>query len=220
LEAEQAMALFTPTAIMLDILLEEQNTWPFLSELKDNQVTQDIPILVVTVIDNEKQVMALGADAFLVKPVDRFLLLNQINRLVKRNTPQKLLLVDDDPTSRYVFKQLLSNTHLNIIEAADGREGIHLPQVEKPDCIVLDLELPDMSGVEVLSRLKSNSTTNHIPVIINTSQPLEAEEQRVLADSTIAILSKETASQKVAARVKEALLKAGIALEDCEGKNV
>jgi hypothetical protein len=57
-------------------------------------------------------------------------------------------------------------------------------------------------------------------VIINTSQPLEAEEQRVLADSTIAILSKETASQKVAARVREALLKAGIALEDCEGNNV
>jgi hypothetical protein len=57
-------------------------------------------------------------------------------------------------------------------------------------------------------------------VIINTSQPLEAEEQRVLAERTIAILSKETASQKVAARVKEALLKAGIALFDCEGNNV
>jgi hypothetical protein len=57
-------------------------------------------------------------------------------------------------------------------------------------------------------------------VIINTSQPLEAEEQRVLADSTIAILSKETASQKVAARVKEALLKAGIALEADEGDDV
>jgi signal transduction histidine kinase/DNA-binding response OmpR family regulator len=220
LEAEQAMALFTPTAIMLDILLEEQNTWPFLSELKDNQATQDIPILVVTVIDNEKQVMALGADAFLVKPVDRFLLLNRINRLVKRDIPSKLLLIDDDPTSRYVFKQLLSNTHLNIIEAADGREGIHLAQVEKPDCIVLDFCLPEMSGIEVLSLLKSDSTTNPIPVIINTSQPLEAEEQRVLADSTIAILSKETASQKVAARVKEALLKAGIALEADEGDDV
>jgi CheY-like chemotaxis protein len=50
-------------------------------------------------------------------------------------------------TARYVFKQLLSDTHLNIIEAADGREGIHLAQVEKPDCIVLDLSLPEMSGV-------------------------------------------------------------------------
>jgi CheY-like chemotaxis protein len=233
---------------MLDILLEEQNTWNFLSELRDNQATQEIPILVVTVIDNEKQVIALGADAFLVKPVDRFSLLNQINRLVKRDTPQKLLLIDDDPASRYVFQQLLSDAHLSIIEAADGREGTRLAQVEKPDCIVLDLSLPEISGVEVLSLLKSDATTNHIPVIINTSEPLEAQEQRTLAEHTVAILSKETVAQEVAiakrcciqsyssghltnrhensaaqpsdsaqiSRVKEALVKAGIVLEDCE----
>ncbi len=231
-QAEQAMALFTPSVIMLDILLEEQNTWGFLRELKGNKVTQDIPILVVTVIDNEKQVMALGADGFLVKPVDRFLLLNQINRLLKRERPSKLLLIDDDPTARYVFKQFLSDTHLNVIEAVDGREGIHLAQVEKPDCIVLDLSLPEMSGVEVLSLLKSDSTTNHIPVIINTSQLLEAQERGTLAESTVAILSKEMALQDVAialgtlgvsepiTRVREALVKAGIALEPCEEDNV
>src|ERR687886_574572 len=213
-QAEHALDLFTPTLIMLDILLEEQNTWGFLSELKGNQATQEIPILVVTVIDNERQVMALGADAFLVKPVDRFSLLNQINRLVKRHPPQKLLLIDDDPASRYVFKQLLSNAHLPIIEAADGREGTHLAQVEKPDCIVLDLSLPETSGVEVLSLLKSDVTTHHIPVIINTSEPLEAEEQRTLAEQTVAILSKETVAQDVAiARIRETLVKAGIALE-------
>ena len=217
-EAQQALALFTPTAIMLDILLEQQNTWALLSELKANEATQDIPILVVTFIDNEKQGMASGADAFLVKPVDRLLLLNQINRLVKRDTPQKLLLIDDDQTCRYVFKQLLSDTNLNVIEASDGSECSYLAQTEKPDCIVLDLDLPELSGVEVLSLLKSNPTTNPIPVIINTSQLLETEQRRVLADSTIAILSKETASQEVAvARVKEALVKAGIALEVGEG---
>ncbi|MDP8964469.1 MAG: ATP-binding protein [Cyanobacteriota bacterium] len=220
-QAEQALTLFVPSAIVLDILLQEENTWAFLSEMKGNEATQDIPILVVTVIDNEKQVMALGADAFLVKPVDRFLLLNQINTLVKRNVPQKLLLVDDDPAARYVFKQLLSDTHLNIVEAADGREGIHLAQVEKPDCIVLDLSLPELNGFEVLSRLKSDSTTHCIPVIINTSQPLAADEGRTLAESTLAILSKETASQEIArAGVRDALIKAGIALEPCEEDNV
>jgi len=228
-QAEQAMALFTPSVIMLDILLEEQNTWGFLRELKGNKVTQDIPILVVTVIDNEKQVMALGADGFLVKPVDRFSLLNQINRLVKRHTSSKLLLVDDDPAARYVFKQFLSGTHLTVIEAVDGREGIHLAQVEKPDCIVLDLSLPEMSGIEVLSRLKNDSTTNHIPVIINTSQSLEAQAQKTLAENTIAILSKEMVFQEVATakrcqaqitRVREALVKAGIAVEAGEGEDV
>jgi signal transduction histidine kinase/CheY-like chemotaxis protein len=216
-EAEQALTLFTPTAIMLDILLEEQNTWGFIAELKGNPATQDIPILVVTVIDNEKQVMALGANAFLVKPVDRWSLLNQINKLIKRNTPQKLLLIDDDPASQYVLKQLLSDTDLNISEAVDGREGIDLAQAEKPDCIILDLSLPEMSGEQVLSLLKSDSKTNDIPVIINTSQSLETEEQKTLAQNTVAILSKETDSQEIAiARVREALVKAGIALKACE----
>ncbi|AFZ19690.1 ATP-binding protein [Allocoleopsis franciscana] len=216
-EAEQALTLFTPTAIMLDILLEEQHTWGFIAELKGNQATQEIPILVVTVIDNEKQVRALGANAFLVKPVDRWSLLNQINTLIKRNTPQKLLLIDDDPASQYVLKQLLSDTDLNISEAFDGREGIDLAQIEKPDCIILDLSLPEMSGDKVLSLLKSDSKTNDIPVIINTSQSLETEEQKNLAQNTVAILSKETASQEIAiARVREALVKAGIALKACE----
>lgn len=213
-EAEQALTLFTPTAIMLDILLEEENTWGFIAELKGNPATQEIPILVVTVIDNEKQVRALGANAFLVKPVDRWSLLNQINTLIKRNTPQKLLLIDDDPASQYVLKQLLSDTGLNISEAVDGREGIDLAQTEKPDCIILDLCLPEMSGDKVLSLLKSDSKTNDIPVIINTSQSLETEEQKNLAQNTVAILSKETASQEIAlARVREALVKAGIALK-------
>jgi CheY-like chemotaxis protein len=213
-EAEQALTLFTPTAIMLDILLEEQNTWGFIAELKGNPATQDIPILVVTVIDNEKQVRALGANAFLVKPVDRWSLLNQINTLIKRNTPQKLLLIDDDPASQYVFKQLLSDSDLNIREAVDGREGIAIAQAEKPDCIILDLSLPEMSGDKVLLLLKSDSKTNDIPVIINTSESLETEEQKTLAQNTVAILSKGTASQEIAiARVREALVRAGIALK-------
>lgn len=221
IQAQQAVDLFTPAAILLDILLEGQNTWTFLSQLKHNQATKDIPILVVTVMDNEPQVMALGADSFLVKPVDRFLLLNQINRLVKQDTVSKILLVDDDQASRYVLKQILSDIPINIIEATDGREGIHLAQVEKPDCIVLDLSLPEINGVEVLSLLKSDSTTNPIPVIINTSQLLETQEQRILAQSTVAILSKEMVSQEIAStKVREALIKAGIALETDEGDHV
>ncbi|HAA29687.1 MAG TPA: histidine kinase [Cyanobacteria bacterium UBA8553] len=81
-QAKQALERFQPIAIMLDILLEGHNTWAFLKEMKSNPDTQPIPILVLTVIDNEKQAMALGADAFMIKPVDRLLLLNKINTLV------------------------------------------------------------------------------------------------------------------------------------------
>lgn len=216
-QAQQALTLLTPRAIVLDILLEGQNTWTFLAEFKHNQATQNIPILVVTAIDNQKQVMALGADGFLIKPVDRFVLLNQINRLFKRDKVSKILLIDDDPAARYVFKQFLSEIPINIIEAADGRQGMVLAEAEKPDCIILDISLPELNGFEVLSLLKNNSKTNDIPVIINTSELLEPQEKRTLEQKTVAILSKEMASQEIASiRVKEALIKAGIAMKNCE----
>ncbi len=213
-EAKQALVGFKPVAIILDILLEGENTWAFLGQLKENEVTQDIPILVVSVVNNEKQARALGADGFLIKPVDRWLLLNKLNTLIKQDRHQKLLLVDDDLVSRYLLKQYLAETHFSIIEAVDGREGLSLAQTENPQAIILDLVMPEMSGIEVLDQLKSDPLTRDIPVIINTSKPLETEEHKELAKRTVAILSKESPSQEVAiAKIQEALVKAGLALE-------
>lgn len=215
-EAKQALQMVQPIAIILDILLEGQNTWGFLKEIKKNPATQTIPILVATVIDNEKQAMALGADAFLIKPVDRLSLLTKLNTLVKQDTKQTLLLIDDDLVARYLFKQLLVDTQCNIIEAANGGEGIRLARSENPACIVLDLVMPEMSGIEVLDQLKSDPATRHIPVIINTSKWLDEQERKYLANQTIAILSKESASQEVAfATLRDALILAGLILEDC-----
>ncbi len=212
--AKQALVAFQPIAIMLDILLEKENTWAFLLETNSNEATRNIPILVISVVDNEKQVMARGAEGFLIKPVDRFSLLNKLSRLVKQGRQQKLLLIDDDKTWRYVLNQLLVHIPLDILEAADGREGIRLAQVENPDCIVLDFNMPELSGIEVLNQLKSNSATSTIPVIVNTSKQLEPEEQKFLAQHTVAILSKESLSQEVAlAQLREALRKAGLFLD-------
>ncbi|ARV60941.1 histidine kinase [Nostocales cyanobacterium HT-58-2] len=213
-QAQQALTVFKPIAIILDILLEGENSWAFLAETKGNEATRNIPILVVSVVNNEKQVMARGANGFLIKPADRLLLLNKINTLVKQGRQQKLLLIDDDLTSRYVLKQLLVHIPIDILEAGDGREGIRLAQVENPTCIVLDLTMPEMSGMEVLDQLKSDPATRAIPVIVNTSQQLEPQEQKFLAERTVAILSKETFCQEVAiAQLREALRKAGLVLD-------
>jgi signal transduction histidine kinase/CheY-like chemotaxis protein len=223
-QAKHVLERVQPIAIILDILLEGQNTWAFLREMKDNPATRKIPILVATVIDNEKQAIALGADAFLIKPVDRLLLLNKLNTLVKRDRLQKLLIIDDDLVDRYLFRQLLGDTTLNIVEAVDGRDGIRLAKSEYPDCILLDLVMPDIGGIEVLNQLESDSATRHIPVIVNTSKQLEPKEQKYLAERTVAILSKESPSQEVAlgearakltTQLREALILAGLTLEVC-----
>ncbi|MBH8574388.1 response regulator [Nostocaceae cyanobacterium CENA369] len=212
-EAKQALQRFRPVAIILDILLQKQHTWSFLSEIKRNEATRNIPVLVITVIDNEKQVLASGADEFLIKPVDRLLLLAKLDTLVKQEKLQKLLLIDDDLASRYVLKQLLNNTSLDILEAANGTEGLRLAETEKPQAIVLDLNMPGRDGIEVLKQLKHNPITSAIPVIINTSKPLEPEEQNYLAKNSVAILAKQTSSQADASnQLRQALVRAGLIL--------
>lgn len=209
-QARRALQQLRPAAILLDILLEGQNGWTFLRELKSNEATRDIPILVITVIDNEKQAIALGADGFLIKPVDRFPLLCKLNTLIERGKTPKLLLIDDDPAYRYMVKQLLVKTTLQILEAANGQEGLVLAESEQPTAILLDLEMPEVNGFDVLDRLKRHPITQLIPVIIYSAKPLDAETQMVLAEQSIAIVSKEAVTQAASAQLRDALASAGL----------
>jgi signal transduction histidine kinase/CheY-like chemotaxis protein len=220
-QARLVLQQVRPTAIMLDIMLEGQNGWTLLRELKGDATTRSIPVLVITIIDNEKQALALGADGFLIKPADRLPLLNKLNTLINKNSLQKILLIDDDPAYRYLVKQLLVNTQLSILEAANGQEGLNLAEHERPSAIVLDLEMPEIGGFDVLQQLKNNSVTQSIPVIIHSSAQLDVEVQRLLAKQSIAILSKETGSQTAAiAQLEDALIKAGIVLDAWGESNV
>ncbi len=220
-QARQILQQLEPTAIMLDIMLEGENGWTFLREIKGDETTCSIPVLVITIIDNEKQALALGADGFLIKPVDRLPLLNRLNTLINKNRIQKILLIDDDPAYRYLIKQLLVSTPLSILEAANGQEGLDLAQSEQPNAIVLDLEMPSITGFDVLKQLKDNSITASIPVIIHSSAQLDAEVQRRLAEQSITILSKETGSQTAAiAQLQDALVLAGLVLGGWGESNV
>ncbi|MBW4690971.1 MAG: response regulator [Lyngbya sp. HA4199-MV5] len=209
-EARQALQQQRPAAIVLDILLDGQNGWTFLRELKSDETTRDIPVIVITVVDNEKQAVTLGADGFLIKPVERLPLLKKINTLISQGNPQTLLLIDDDPTYRYMVKQLLADTPLQFFEAASGQEGFALAESEQPTAIVLDLEMPEVSGFDVLDRLKHNALTQSIPVIVHSSSQLSAVAQSRLATQSLAILSKETTATD---QLRDTLIKAGLVLD-------
>ncbi|MBD2182303.1 ATP-binding protein [Aerosakkonema funiforme] len=108
-EARYALKFFKPKAVILDIVLKEEkeNAWDFISEIKSKSAIQDIPICAITAVDNERKCLALGADAFLKKPVERLLLLNKINALIEADKQQKLLVVDDNEIARYLLKEIL-----------------------------------------------------------------------------------------------------------------
>ena len=208
-EARRALEEFRPVAIVLDVLLQGEHSWQLLQDLKQNASTRDIPVFVVTVVENEAKAMALGATAFHAKPIDRAWLLAQLQTTLVREHGQ-ILIIDDDEISRYLLKGVLGNGGYRLLEARGGNEGLRLAKESKPDLIILDLSMPDLSGFEVLDQLKTDPKTQQIPVVIYTSQRLDSEE-RARLQAAADIVPKETQSRELTeARFAEALARAGV----------
>lgn len=197
-EARRALKSFRPAAILLDVLLDYENTWNLLSELKTEKATRDIPVIVITTVDNRKKSMSLGADHYARKPVEREWLLERLREITGARRQERVLIIDDDEASRYVLKNLLSDTKYGVLEASGGEEGLKVAAAEKPDIIFLDLIMPGIGGEEVVDRLALDPGTREIPVIVNTSKPLTPREREQLSPRVVSILSKDRSSHEAA----------------------
>ncbi|MGC4069026.1 MAG: response regulator [Polyangiaceae bacterium] len=207
-EARDWLHQVRPVAIVLDILLETQNAWGFLSELREQEIYRDIPILVITMVENESRALALGADSFHVKPIERGWLLGTLSRLLEERPTEKILVIDDDEVSRYLLRGMLADTRFRLIEARDAREGLLLARGEKPRAIFLDLMGGE--GFSVLDALKSDPGTREIPVLIHTSKRL-SDGERVRLERASGIVPKEGESRQAQlAAVRFALVQAGL----------
>jgi signal transduction histidine kinase/CheY-like chemotaxis protein len=197
-EARDALASFRPSAIVLDILLRGEDAWEFLAELKRRSDTQAIPVAVITTVEDESKARALGADAFCVKPIDRQRLQQMIARFVSPESVKRVLVVDDEEVFRYVLRQHLMTPRHLISEAASGSEAIRLARLEQPDVICLDLNMPDVGGVDVLRALRADPATRDIPVVVVTATALDDAERRRLDALGAGILAKEAISREAA----------------------
>ncbi len=210
-EAEGLLRRRRPAAVVLDIMLEQDTSWRFLSQLKADVSTRDIPVLVVTVTNRERRARALGADEFWLKPFDQDHLIRKLAALVHKGHRAKVLYIDDDPTARYLFRKHLEGTSYDVIEAGDGELGVRLARDERPGVIFLDFLLEDVTAFDVLDELKADPITRSTPVIICTAQELEPAQRAQLELSTEGVLSKEALSRELAIhRIRDALGKAGL----------
>jgi len=209
-EARRALKEFRPSAVVLDVLLEGEHSWDLLQDLKNDPETADIPVLVVTVVDNKEKALALGADAFHAKPLERKWLIEKLDAATRGTSRQHILLVDDDEVSRYLVKNMLSPYHFRFTEVAEGQDAIRTAAEEHPDLVILDLVMPGISGFEVLRKLQASESTSSIPVIVHTSKHLSAEEKKNLGQA-IAIISKDANSRELSLEhFQSAFKKAGI----------
>ena len=213
-DARRMIQQIRPAAVILDILLGDESTWTFLTELKSNPVTKPIPVMVATVIDNAHKARALGADEFQMKPVERVPLLHWLQQVTSLAAVDKVLIVDDEEISRYLLKGLLSGVGMPIVEAGNAADALRMARQLRPRVIFLDLMMPEVSGYELLAQLRSDPLTSSIPVIINTSKALTQQDCELLLADAAAIVLKESASQQHAlASIRAALAKVGITLE-------
>ncbi|HYR96515.1 MAG TPA: ATP-binding protein [Candidatus Binatus sp.] len=209
-EAREALLAVRPRAIVLDIMLRGEDAWTFLVEVKGRHETREIPIFVVSTVDDERKAMALGADAYWLKPIDRQRLVQTLTRLTAPDSVKRVLVVDDEEISRYLLRQNLAGPHHVVSEASSGADAIRLARAERPDVICLDLVMPDMDGFEILQQLKTDPVTRDIPVVIVTSKHLEEAERRTLLQRASTILAKDAVSRERAlSAVEEALRLAG-----------
>jgi signal transduction histidine kinase/CheY-like chemotaxis protein len=209
-EARAAMRSMRPHAILLDVLLQGEHSWDFLQDLKADPATRDIPVYVITVVDNRDKALALGADAFHPKPVDRGWLMKQLEAALR---PHPVLIVDDDAAARYLLKVVLSQTNYEVAEASGGLEGLRMARELIPALIVLDLVMDDLSGFEVLEQLSADPAFRSIPVVIHTSKDLDKTERARLS-AAIDIVPKTVMSSRESALASfsEAFRKAGLTL--------
>lgn len=208
-EARRLLGTVKPFAILLDILLQGEDAWQFLTELKGDESTRNIPVLVISILEEEDRGLALGAEDYCVKPVERRWLLRKLRGIAGSRPLEKVLIIDDEEVSRYLIKGLLADTKYRILEAADGPSGLRAATEEAPDVIFLDLMMPGMSGFEVLQELKRREATRLIPVIITTSKTLDEEERRLLFSQAVTVLAKEAPSREAALlKMRDALQRA------------
>ena len=196
-EARRLLDQIHPVAIVLDIRLagEDKDSWAFIAEMRRRDDTRSLPLVVVSGIDDQAKGLALGADAYAIKPVHRAWLLGTLNRLLERGADRRVLVIDDDEIARYLVRNHLAGAPFVVTEAGDPMQGLREARAERPDFIVLDLVMPEMSGFDVLDRLKEDPVTMDIPVVVLTSKILTDEERRRLAPHARRILSKQALAE-------------------------
>ncbi|HWL72351.1 MAG TPA: response regulator, partial [Burkholderiaceae bacterium] len=169
---------FHPTAVSLDVFLPDMLGWTVLNHLKQDPATRHIPVQMLTLDEDQQHGLARGAFAFVTKPTTTAGLEEALARIKEYASPRRkrLLVIEDNAAEQLSIRELLGYDDIDIAVAGTGEEALATLREHVFDCVVLDLRLPDMSGFEVLDRLRDNPTLTDLPVVVFTGKELSPEE--------------------------------------------
>jgi signal transduction histidine kinase/CheY-like chemotaxis protein len=179
-----------PAAITLDVMMPDMDGWSVLRALKADPVLHDIPVIMLTMVDDKSKGYSLGATDYLTKPVDRGQLHHALTHYCTPGEPCSALLVEDDQATREIMVRTLEEADWQVSEAGNGREALDQLAREIPRVILLDLMMPVMDGFDFLLEMRANAAWQDIPVIVLTAKDLTEEDRRMLSGRVEQIVEK------------------------------
>ena len=184
----------TPAAVILDVLLPGIDGWEVLRRLKSDATLRDVPVVVVTVVDERNVAMSLGAVDYFLKPVRPEALLARLGQYTfttkVKQRPVKVLAIDDDARARDLVVEALRPAGFDVSVAASGREGLAMARQDPPELVICDLVMPDVDGYEVVDQLRANPATQDATILILTGQELSRTDRERLNGKVAEVLDK------------------------------
>ncbi|HEV8714372.1 MAG TPA: response regulator [Candidatus Binatia bacterium] len=179
-----------PDVITLDVVMPHMDGWTVLSALKADPELFDIPVILLTIVDNQNLGYTLGASDYLTKPIER----DHLSAVLKKYRPDgpgyRVLIVEDDEVMRKVFRSVLEERGWTVIEAETGRGALARVAEHRPELIILDLIMPEMDGFEFVAELRKHEAWHAIPIIVVTAKDITPEDWQRLSGSVEKILQK------------------------------
>jgi PAS domain S-box-containing protein len=177
-----------PMAITLDVMMPDMDGWTVLSALMANDDLRDIPVIMLTMVDDPARGFTLGAADYMTKPVNR----KRLSQILEKHTVRSgsVLVVEDDAASRNMTRSILEREGWRVNEAEDGVQALESLKHEVPTLILLDLIMPNMDGFEFAQRIHCHAEWHSIPLVVVTGKDLTAEERRQLSGSVQTVLHK------------------------------
>jgi CheY-like chemotaxis protein len=166
-----------PDAITLDVMMPGMDGWAVLSALEADPEVCDIPVIMLTIVDDKNLGYTLGAAEYLTKPIDRERLVSLLEKYRGDHSPCSILVVEDDPSSRRTLRQMLAKEGFEVVEAENGRVAMERVARSRPSVILLDLMMPQMDGFEFVADLRSREEWRTIPIVVVTAKDITQEDR-------------------------------------------
>src|SRR6202166_1124568 len=175
-EAMQLARTLQPDVVTLDALMPQMDGWAVLSAMKEDAVLAKIPVIMVTIVDNQSIGFSLGAADYLIKPIDRDRLVRAVEKCCPTGARRHVLIVEDDAPTSELIGRALRQIDCAVTQAENGRVGLERLNEALPDAILLDLMMPEMDGFEFIAQVRAEPRWQRIPVIVVTAKTLTADD--------------------------------------------